>query len=108
MFAHGKSNINDVKKNITDCAVELLQVPTYNIGSLKDKSISFLCKKRLDEKLGVGNFESTEECYQHLIKCIHQAAKEALGEKTLRNNTKPFYYWNEEIGQLLKEKDRNT
>jgi len=88
--------------------VELLQVPTYNTDSLKDESTSFLYKKRLDEKLGEDNFESTEECYQHLIKCIHQAAKEALGEKTLRNNTKPFYYWNEEIGQLLKEKDRNT
>jgi len=29
---------------------------------------------------------------------------EALGEKILRNNTKPIYYWNEEIGQLVKEK----
>jgi hypothetical protein len=65
-----------------------------------------LYKKRLDEKLGEGNFESTEECYQHLIKCIHQAAKEALGEKTLRNNTKPFYYWNEEIGKLVNDKKR--
>jgi len=104
LLAHGKSNINEVKENITDCAVELLQIPTYNTGSLKDESTSFLYKKRLDEKLGEGNFESTEQCYQHLIKCIHQAAKEALEEKNLRNNTKPFYYWNEEIGQLVKEK----
>ena len=36
-------------------------------------------KKRLDEKLGEDNFESTEECYQYLVKSIHQAAKEALG-----------------------------
>jgi len=55
-------------------------------------------------KLGEGTSESTEECYQHLIKCVHQAAKEALGEKILRSKTKPFYYWNEEIGQLVKEK----
>ena len=48
----------------------------------------------------------TEECYQHLVKRIHQAAKEALGEKILRNKTKPFYYWDEEIGHLLKEKKR--
>jgi len=86
--------------------VELLQVPTYNIGSLKDESNNFLYKKRLDEELGEGNFESTEEFYQHLIKCIHQAVKEALGEKTLRSNTKPFYYWNEENGQLVKEKEK--
>ena len=65
----------------------------------------FLYNKRLDEKLGEGNFESTEECYRHLVKCIHQAAKETLGEKVLRSKTKPFYYWNEEIGQLVKIKE---
>jgi len=63
----------------------------------------FLYKKRLDEKLGEGTFESTEECYQHLVKGLHQAGKEALGEKILRSKIKPFYYWNEEIGQLVKE-----
>jgi hypothetical protein len=61
-----------------------------------------LYKKRLDERLGESNFESTEECYQHLVKCIHQAAKESLGEKMLRNKTKSLYYWNEEIGKLVK------
>jgi len=55
-------------------------------------------------KVGESNFESAEECYQHLVKCIHKAANEALGEKILRNNTKPNYYWNEQIGQLVKEK----
>jgi hypothetical protein len=105
LFIHGKSNINEVKEIIADCAVEHLQIPAYNIDSLKDESTSFLYKKRLDEKLGEGNFEGTEECYQHLIKCIHQAAKEALEEKTLRRNTKPFYYWNEEIGQLVKKRE---
>jgi hypothetical protein len=59
----------------------------------------------LDEKLGESNFESREECYQHLVNCIHQAAKEALREKILRSKTKPFYYWNEEIRQLVKKKE---
>jgi len=68
------------------------------------KAPVFLYRKRLDEKLGEGNFESTEECYRHLVKCIHQAAKEALGEKMLRSKTKPLYYWNEETGQMVKEK----
>jgi hypothetical protein len=49
----------------------------------------------LDEQLGESNFESIEECYQHLVKLIHQAAKEALAEKILTSKTKPFYYWNE-------------
>jgi hypothetical protein len=66
----------------------------------------FLYKKRFDEKLEESNFESTEECYQLLVKHIHQTAKEALGEKILRSKTKPFYYWNEEIAQLVKEKKR--
>jgi hypothetical protein len=64
----------------------------------------FLYKKRLDEKLGESNFESAEECYHHLVKCIHQAAKEALEENILRNNTKLIYYCKEEIGQLVKKK----
>jgi len=101
LFLYGKSNAIESRENITDCAVELLQSPVYNIGSLRDESTGFSYKKRLDEKLGEGNFESTEECYQHLVKCIHQGVKEALGEKILRSKTKPFYYWNEEIGQLV-------
>ena len=64
----------------------------------------FLYKTRLDEKLGESNFESTEECYQHLVKCIHQAAKEALGEKILRNKTKLPYCWNEKNWTIVKKK----
>jgi len=33
------------------------------------------------------------------VKC----SEEALGEKILRNKTNPLHYWNEEIGQLVKE-----
>ena len=68
LFLYGKSNANESRENITDCAVELIQSPVCNIDSLRDESNSFLYKKRLDEKLGEGNFESTEECYQHLVK----------------------------------------
>jgi len=104
LFLYGRNNVNESRENITDGTLELPQLPVYNIDSLRDESTSFLYKKRLDEKLGESHFESTEECYQHVVKCIHQAAKEALGEKILRSKTKPFYYWNEEIGQLVKEK----
>ena len=68
------------------------------------KSTSLLYKKRLDEKLGERNCESTEECYKQLVKCIHRTANETLGEKILSNKTKINYYWDEEIGQLVKEK----
>jgi hypothetical protein len=106
LFSYGKNSANESKENITDCAIELSHSPLYNIGSLRDESTSFLYKKGLDEKLGESNFETTEEGYQHLVKCIHQAAKGALGEKMLRSKTKPLYYWNEEIGQLVQEKER--
>ena len=75
----------------------IITITIYNTDSLRDEITSFLYKKRLDEKLGESNFESTEECYQHFVKCIHQAVKETSGEKNLRCKTKPFYYWNEEI-----------
>jgi len=99
LFLYGKSNANESRENIPDCSVELLQSPVYSIDSLRDEIASFLYKKRLDEKLGEGTFESTEECYQHLVKCIHQATKEAIGKKILRSKTNLFYYWNEEIGK---------
>ena len=78
LFLYWKSNANESRENITDCAVELIQSPVYNIDSLRDESTSFFYKMRLDEKLEEGNFESKEDCYQHLVKCIHQEAKEAL------------------------------
>jgi hypothetical protein len=63
--------------------------------------------KKLDEKHGESSFVSTQGCYQHLVKCIQPAAKEALEEKMLVGNTEPFYYWNEEVGKLVRGK-RNT
>ena len=104
LFLYGKNNVNKLKENRTECASELVQLPVYNIDSLRDESTSWLYKKRLDEKLGERNFERTEECYKQLVKCIHQTAKEVLGEKIWSNKTKTNYYWNEEIGQLVKEK----
>jgi hypothetical protein len=36
---------------------------------------------------------------------MHSPSSErSIRRETLRSNTKPFYYWNEEIGQLVKEK----
>jgi hypothetical protein len=108
LFSYGRNSANESRENKTDDELELLQLPEYNIDSLRDESTSFLYKKRLDEKLEESNFESTGEFYQHIVKCIYQAAKEALGEKILRSKTKANYYWNEEIGQLVKEKKENT
>ena len=60
LFSFGKNNANESKENMADCALELSQLPLYNIDSLRDESTSFLYKKRSDEKLGESNLESTE------------------------------------------------
>jgi hypothetical protein len=55
--------------------------------------VPFICiRKRLDENLGERSFESTEECYQHLVNCNRQAAEEALGETIVSNKTKTNHY----------------
>jgi hypothetical protein len=42
LFLYGKSNTNEPKENITNCAIELVQPPIYKIDSLKDESTRFL------------------------------------------------------------------
>jgi len=46
IFSYGKNNANESRENITDCALELSQLPLYNIDSLMDESISFLNIRR--------------------------------------------------------------
>ena len=46
LFLYGKSNANESRENITDCAVEILQSQLYYIDSLKDEITSFLNKKK--------------------------------------------------------------
>jgi len=41
LFLYGKSYANETRESITDCAVELLQSPVYNIDSLRDEIASF-------------------------------------------------------------------
>ena len=46
LFSYGKNNANESKENITDCALELSQLPLYNTDSLRDESTSFLYRVR--------------------------------------------------------------
>jgi len=48
LLLYGKSNANESRENIPDCAVELLQSPIYNIDSLRDESTSFFFYIRRD------------------------------------------------------------
>jgi len=46
LFSYGKSNANESRGNLPDCAVELLQSPIYKIDSLRDESTSFFYIRR--------------------------------------------------------------
>jgi hypothetical protein len=41
LFSCRKNNAEELRENITDCALELSQSPLYNIDSLRDESTSF-------------------------------------------------------------------
>lgn len=77
----------------------------YNISSLDHQSVKELYQKRLDEKLPQVPFNTPEEHYQCLKKCIHEAAYEALGEWKAKEKVLP-YWWDDEIeGEIeLKRK----
>src|SRR5215510_9937981 len=77
----------------------------YNIESLQNESTKFLYQQRLNNKLNQSKFTDTEEMYNYLNNCIHEAAKEALGEKEVKKGRKTIF-WDEEIekeGQTKKQ-----
>ena len=41
LFSYGNNNANESRENIADCAIELLQLPLYNIDTLKDEITGF-------------------------------------------------------------------
>ena len=63
----------------------------YNIDSLQNESTKFLHEQRLTNKLNQNEFADNEEMYNYLKKCIHEAAKEALGEKRLTKEGKQSF-----------------
>jgi len=42
---YGKNNANEIRETITDCTSESVQLPLYNLDSVKDESTSFLYEK---------------------------------------------------------------
>jgi hypothetical protein len=59
-------------------------------------------QQRLNNKLNGNEFEDREETYNFLKNCVHEAAKEALGEKEA-NKRRTTLFWNAEI-----EKERQS
>ena len=63
----------------------------YNIESLQNESTKFLYQHRLNSKLNLNEFTDTEEMYKYLKTCIHEAAKEVLGEKVDSKGRKTIF-----------------
>ena len=70
------TNTHKEKNNVTIVDKE----KKYNIESLQNKSKKFLYQQILNSKLNQNEFTDTEQMYKYLKSCIHEAAKEALGE----------------------------
>ena len=51
------------------------------------------------------DFTATEDLYKHLIKSMHETAKEALVEEPGKTGYN-VYFWNKEIGEMGKYKHK--
>jgi len=74
----------------------------FKIYLLQDESIRHLYQNRLDQKLVEFRFENLTETYEHVKKCIKEAALEALGEEETRTQHKSNF--TEDTKECIKEK----
>jgi len=95
---------HEEKKENTVIKVDKKRI--YNIERLQNESTKFLYQQRQRQrqrnKLNLNEFTDTEEMYNYLKNCIHEAAKEALGEKE-DNEGRKTIFWDAEI-----EKERQN
>jgi hypothetical protein len=93
-YMHTTTNKHEEKKENTETMVDKNR--KYNIESLQNESTKFLYQQRLTNKLNQNEFVDTEEMYNYLKMCIHEAAKEALGEKEVDKGRKAMF-WDAEV-----------
>jgi hypothetical protein len=94
---------HEVKKENMETMVD--KNKKYNIESLQNGSTEFLFQRRLTNKLNQNKFVDTEDMYNYFKKCIHEAAKKALGEKEVNNGRKTMF-WDAETEK--EDKIRNN
>lgn len=82
------------------------EVPVYNVEALKDDSISFLYKLRLDSKLRTVMFSSAVNMYRDIIRNINEAAYESLGGITRRRKKDTPPWWTCEIETAVEDKKK--
>ena len=73
-----KDKHEEKKENTVTVVYKKVQ---YNIESLQNESTKFLYQQRLNNKLNQNEFTDTEEKYNYLKNCIHEANKGSTGRK---------------------------
>lgn len=48
---------------------------------LCEESLEDLCRRRLDQKLEIFNFENIEKTYEHINLCIEETSEEVLRQE---------------------------
>jgi transcriptional regulator of heat shock response len=86
---HTTTDKHEEKKENTEKMVDKNR--KYNIESLQNESTKFLYQQRLTNKLNQNEFADMEEMYYYFKKCIHKAAKEALGVKEVNKGRKTVF-----------------
>ena len=84
-----------------------LEICKYNLESLRHESVKFLYKLRLAHQLQSVQTEhvNAANIYQQVKQCIHQAARESLGQKEEGNRNNPEW-WSEELRGMVECKKK--
>ncbi|KAL3271887.1 hypothetical protein HHI36_022357 [Cryptolaemus montrouzieri] len=80
----------------------------YKLDFLQDTSVAFLFKLRLSQMFTKTDESTPTKLYDGLVKSIHLAAEESLGELDNGRNKKSPYGWNDQIKESLEEKKRDN
>ncbi|KAF2894991.1 hypothetical protein ILUMI_11183 [Ignelater luminosus] len=83
-FRHNCTFVNDDDK---DDNTHLINNVRFNLNSLQNESTIFLYRLRLSAKLSNLPYTDGRTMYYNIIKCLEEAAEEALGEKPHKEST---------------------
>lgn len=82
-----------------------IQIPKYKLHLLTDPSINFLYKFRLSGKLSNIDYTSTQSLYDGIVRAIHEAAYESLGEAGSDKGKISDIWWNSSVEKRIREKE---
>ncbi|XP_044745745.1 uncharacterized protein LOC123307480 [Coccinella septempunctata] len=96
---------NDREQNEAQLQGDKLEEVRYNLDGFYHQSTKTLYQSRLDQKLNESFLEDTPNAlYEHIVKTLHTAAKEALGERKNTNSHNAQLTWNDEMEQQKRIK----